>query len=251
MITLKGLVIREEPKGESSKLIYALTRERGVLSIFVRGGMKSGKYASATQLYVYSELCCEEKTNARGETQYYLNSAEPINMFFELRLDVYKSALAAYLTELLYYSRIEGARDKNDVLRLTLNTLYYINEGKKDRELLKSIFEFRLICDTGFRPNLIGCAKCYKYEDEIMYFNIRAGEMECSSCCRNKESLYGVLLDPKLLYIVRHIALTDFERLFAIKVSPKYQQQLTEFTERIVRYYFSDKFETLAFYRSL
>lgn len=251
MITLKCLIIREEQVGESSKRVYALTTERGVISIFVKGGMKSGKYASATQLYVYSEICAEERKNAKGETNYFLNSAEPITMFFELRLDVYKAALAAYLTELLYYSRIECAVDKNEVMRLTLNTLYYLNEGKKDRELLKSIFEFRLMCETGFRPNLIGCSVCYKYEDTKMYFNLHSGDIQCEDCCLNKNSVLGIVLDEKLLYIVRHIALTDFDRLFAIKISPKYQEQLTEFTERFVNYQFGDHFDTLTFYRSL
>lgn len=251
MLTVKGLIIREEPKGESSKLIYALTAEYGVISIFVRGGMKSGKYSSATQLYVYSELCVEEKRNSRNETLYYLNSAEAVNMFFQLRLDIYKTSLCAYLTELLYYSRIEAAADKNEVLRLVLNTFYYLNEGKKDRELLKSIFEFRLLCDTGFRPNLIGCSDCYKYEDEKMYFNIRSGDLKCEDCCVNKESMFGVVLDRKMLYIVRHIALTDFDRLFAIRISEAYQQKLTDLTERFVRFHYKERFDTLTFYRSL
>ncbi|MBR6873496.1 MAG: DNA repair protein RecO [Ruminococcus sp.] len=251
MITVKALIIREEPSGETSKNVYALTAERGVIRIYVRGGYKSRKNSAATQLFVYSEICAEEKKNPRGETYYYLNSAEPINLFFDLRLDVYKTALSAYLTDILYYSRIEFASDKNDILRLTLNTLYYINEGKKDRALLKSIFEFRLLCDTGLRPNLIGCSQCYKYEDEKMYFNMYSGDLKCEECCNNKESLVGFVFDPKMLYIVRHIALTDFERLFAIEIAPKYQKQLTEFTERYVKYHYNEKFDTLLFYNSL
>ena len=50
MTTLKGLIIKEEPKGESSKLIYVLTAEKGVISILVRGGMKSSKNSASTQL---------------------------------------------------------------------------------------------------------------------------------------------------------------------------------------------------------
>ena len=136
--------------------------------------------------------------------------------------------------------------------KMTIEDKLGLNTFHTDEENSHIDVDLEFKDEAEIRKLLLACpAECYKYEDEIMYFNIRAGEMECSSCCRNKESLYGVLLDPKLLYIVRHIALTDFERLFAIKISPKYQQQLTEFTERIVRYYISDKIETLAFYRSL
>ncbi|MBR6102790.1 MAG: DNA repair protein RecO [Ruminococcus sp.] len=251
MITLKGLIIREEPRGESSKSIYVLTAERGVISIFVRGGMKSGKNSASTQLYVYSELCLETKQNAKGETLYYLNSSEPQEMFYELRLDILKMSLAAYLSELLYFSRVEDASDINEVLRLTLNTFYFLNKGTKDRELLKSIFEFRLLCDTGLRPDLVACSKCYKYEDDRMHFNIRSGTLECEDCCENKDSMFGYVLDKKLLYILRHIALTDFNRLFAIRIAPELQVRLTAVTEGFVKYHFKERFKTLEFYRAL
>lgn len=251
MLTLKGLTIREEARGESSKSIYVLTAERGVISVFIRGGMKSGKNSASTQLYVYSELCLEEKKNSKGETLYYLNSSEPIEMFYELRLDIVKMSLCAYLTELLYYSRIEDASDINEVLRLTLNTFYFINNGSKDRELMKSIFEFRLLCDTGLRPDLLACRKCYKYQDEHMFFNMRSGTLECNDCCENKDGMFTFDLDKKMLYILRHIALTDFNRLFAIRLSPDQQFKLTAITESFVKYHYKERFKTLEFYRAL
>ncbi|SDB46611.1 DNA replication and repair protein RecO [Ruminococcaceae bacterium FB2012] len=251
MFTLNCFVIKEMPAGESSKRIYVLTKEMGIISVFVRGGMKSSKYSSATQLYAYSVICAEEKRNAKGEKYYYLNSAESISMFYELRLDVYKASLAAYFTELLFYSRIEGNTDNNEVMRLTLNTFYYLNEGKKDRELLKSIFEFRLLCEIGFRPNLIGCSVCYKYEDDRMFFDPYSGDLKCESCNAEENSAADMVLDKNLLYIVRHISLTDLERLFAIRISPKYQKLLTDFTEGYVKFHYQCSFDTLAFYKSL
>lgn len=251
MLTLKGLVIREQQRGESSKMIHILTAEEGVMGIFVRGGMKSGKNAAATQLYVYSEFCIEEKTNARGERRLFLNSAEAINMFFDLRLDIKKTALCAYLTEILYYSRVEASTDKNELLRLALNTFYYINEGKRDLELLRASFEIRLISDTGFRANLVGCCNCFKYEDDIMYFNIASGTLECEDCCDNKNSGFRIRLDRSMLYILRYIVLTDIDKLFSLRVSPAYQEQLTELGERYIKYYFSDQLKTLWFYKSI
>lgn len=251
MLTLDCFVIKEVPAGESSKRIYVLTKEKGIIPVFVRGGMKSSKYSSPTQIYSYSVICFEEKRNAAGDRYYYLNSAEPISMFYEVRLDVYKAALAAYFSELLFYSRIEGSADKDDVMRLTLNTFHFLNEGKKDLELLKSIFEFRLLCEIGFRPNLIGCSSCYKYEDDKMFFSFDTGSLKCQDCYSPEEEASDIVLDKNLLYLVRHIALTDFERLFAIKVSPKYQKLLTGFTESYVYYQYQHRFAALDFYRSL
>ncbi len=251
MQTLNCLVIREEPIGESNKLIYVLTAERGVFSIFVRGGMKSTKHAAATQLHVYSLICFDEKYSYKGENYCYLNSAEPVRIFYNIRLDPYKASLAAYFAELLYYSGTEYGLDKSDVLRLALNTLHFLNEGIKDMELLKSIFEFRLLCEIGLRPNLLCCARCFKYEDDRMHFDLYSGELLCDDCCDYKDGALSFVFNKSLLYIVRHISLTDFDRLFSIKVSTDCQTQLTKFTESFVKYHFERSFNTLSFYRSL
>lgn len=93
MKTFKGLVIREKGRGESSKSITVLCADNGIIDIFVRGGMKSQKSSSATQVFSYSLFCTEEKKDARGHVNYFLNSAESINIFYELRLDVKKHLL--------------------------------------------------------------------------------------------------------------------------------------------------------------
>ena len=54
-----------------------------------------------------------------------------------------------------------------------------------------------------------------------------------------------------MLYIIRYIALTDYDRLFNFKINEKYQKKLTGFTERFVKYNFKDNFDTLDFYRLL
>lgn len=250
MLTFKGLVVRETKKGESSKLITVLSAEHGVIDIFVRGGVKSSKSISSTQLFSYSNFCVDVKKDAHGYSNYYLNSCEPINLFYNVRLDAKKTALACYFTELLCFSRIENSYC-DEILKLTLNTLYFLDKGNHDNELLKSIFEFRLLCEMGFRPNLVGCNKCYEVEPEIMHYNYKSGLLECDNCCYNPESIFDIRLDKALLYIVRYIALTDYNKLFSFKINEKYQQKLTEFTERFVKYNFKEYFDTLDFYRVL
>lgn len=250
MITLKGLIIREKIRGENSKVITVLCSEFGIIDIFVRGGLKSGKLTSSTQLFSYSKLCIEEKKDSSGQINYYINSAESIDLFYELRLDAKKTALACYFTDLLCYSRIESCHC-GELLKLTLNTLFFLNKGNRDIELLKSIFEFRLLCELGFRPYLVGCNNCYKYESNLMHFNFKSGLLECEDCCNNPNSIYDFQFDKTLLYIVRYIALTEYEKLFNFKISSAYQKKLTNFTEQFVAYHFTNNFETLRFYKLL
>ena len=250
MTTLKGLILKESDRGESSKSICVLTAEKGVIYIYVRGGRKSTKNAASTQAFSYSTLCFDEKKNANGQVSYFLNSSEPVKLFYNIRLDAANVALAAYFSELLIYSGTEG-QDCSEVMRLALNTMHFLNEGEKDPELLKSIFEFRLLCEIGLRPALVGCANCFKYESEKMYFDFKENHLECEDCTANADSLHQMVLDSKLLYIVRYIALTEYERLFSFKISERYQKKLTEFTERFVRYNLKGKFTALDLYRML
>ena len=84
-----------------------------------------------------------------------------------------------------------------------------------------------------------------------MHFNFKSGLLECDNCCYNPESIFDIIFDPTLLYIVRFIALTDYNKLFNFKINEKYQKKLTDFTERFVKYNFKENFDTLEFYRML
>lgn len=250
MITLDGLVISERDTGETGKSVTLLTKELGCIDVYVRGGRKSKKSVSSTQLFCYAAFSLDEKRDAGGATHYYYNSSEPIQLFYNLRLDAKRMALACYLAELLLFAS-ESGDAADEVMRLTLNTLHFLNKGDRNEELLKSIFELRLLCETGFRPNLIGCCRCYKAEDDEMHLNLRSGNLECSDCVTAEDAMYDFVFDRTMLYIVRFIALVEYDRLFSFKISDRYQKRLTAFTEEFAQYHYGKRFQKLKFYKML
>lgn len=263
MLNIKGLVISERDSGETGKAVTILTAELGCISVYVRGGRKSRKSVSSTQLFCYAEFSLEEKRDAKNITHYYYNSSEPVRMFYEIRLDAKKLALACYFSDLLRFS-CESAENAGEILRLTLNTLHFLDKGKREPELLRAIFELRLACETGYRPDLIGCHVCYKAEDELMYLNMRTGQLTCSDCAKtgegavsaegtalSEDDIYTAELDATLLYTVRFIALVEYERLFSFRLSEPYLVRLNTFTENYIRYQFGKRFDTLRFYKLL
>lgn len=258
MRNLKGLVIAERDSGETGKLITLLTAELGCISVYVRGGRKSRKSLSSTQLFCYAHFSLEEKKQPSGEVRYYYNSSEPIRLFYEIRLDAKKLALACYFSELLRYG-CESAENEDEVLRLTLNSLHFLDKGGRDPELLRSIFELRLLCETGYRPDLIGCHCCLKPEDDVMYIDLISGQLTCSECAEQLQNeqtadgqgLYVMPLSPALLHTVRFIALVEQERLFNFRVSERCQSELSAFTEGFLKLRYSRKFDSLNFYKML
>jgi DNA repair protein RecO (recombination protein O) len=133
--------------------------------------------------------------------------------------------------------------------------VYFLNEGKKDTDLLKSIFEFRLLCEIGLLPKLLGCCECCVCEHDEMHFDFITNSLTCGDCYKEKEngeeSINETVMDRTMLYIVRFIALTDYERLFSFRISEQYQERVTEFTERFVSYHLKGKFVTLDFYKTI
>ena len=250
MTNVKGLVISERDVGESAKAVTLLTGSLGCIEVFVRGGKKSKKSASSTQLFSYSDYSLDEKNDSRGNVHYYYDSSEPINMFYNIRLDAKKTALGCYFADLLMYAA-ESREGAEEVMRLSLNTFYVMNRGDRDLELIRSIFEFRLLCETGYRPALIGCHECYKHLCEDMHFNLRSGLLSCPDHLRGEDALYDIILDPVQLYTIRYIALVDQKELFSFKLSDKYLDWLSGFTERFVEYHYGRRFETLRFYKLL
>ena len=250
MTTLKGLILKERDSGEASKSICVLTAERGIIYIYIRGGRKSSKSSSSTQMFGYSSLCFEEKRNAKGITSYYLNSSEPIKLFYNIRLEPARMALAAYFSQLLIYTGTQET-DCTRIMRLALNTMYFLNQGKTDMELLRSVFELRLICEIGLCPKLLGCRSCFRHEAERMYYCFESSELVCGDCFDSEDQREYFELDKTLLYIIRYIALSEMDKLFSFRISQRYQQRLTVFCEKLIKYDLKRDLDTLEFYKMM
>ena len=95
-IKTQGIIIREQVIGESDRLITALTQDEGVVRAFARRAknLKDSKN-SATGLLCYSRL-----NLYKGREKYIVNDAFPIEVFFGLRQDIVRLALAQYFCSL-------------------------------------------------------------------------------------------------------------------------------------------------------
>ena len=75
---------------------------------------------------------------------YHINSCEPIEVFYNLRVDLEKLQYAAHIVKIT-----EDVTNENDtsynILQLLLNTLYTISETDMDKELVLAIFKLRLL----------------------------------------------------------------------------------------------------------
>ncbi len=241
----QGLIIREQTVGESDRLVTVLTKDEGVIRAFARRAknLKDAKN-SATGLLCYSRL-----NIYKGRDKYIINDAFPIEVFFGLREDILRLALAQYFCGLCSELIPDGV-ESGDYLRLVLNALHFLSNGTRSPELLKPIVELRMLSLAGYMPDLICCAECGAYEADRMYFKINRGTIYCQDCFKNNGDPC-VSLSRAAMTAMRHIIYSDFEKIFSFSVSAGAERELSTAVEEYTVHILQKRLKTLDFYQSL
>ncbi len=241
-LTTDALIVRENNNiGEADRFVTALTRECGVIRASVRGARNiKNRNSSATGLLCYSRLSLY-----KGREKYIVDDAKPINVFFEVREQLDKLALAQYFCELagVLAPQEEPAEE---ALRLLLNSLHYLAEGSRPLPLLKAVTELRLLCQAGYMPSLEACAGC-RGENGV-WFSPTQGVLLCDAC---HGTLPAVPLSPTVLTAMRHIVYAPFEKCFAFTLPEAEAAALCDVTERFLLAQLGRGFNTLDFYHSI
>ncbi len=242
--TTQGLVIKELNVGENDRLITIFTKEYGILKAYATGvkSIKS-KRSAGCSLLTYSAFTI----NRKGEN-YRITEAEPISSFFTLGLDIEILSLCQYFCELCSVF-VERMNPNEEFLRLILNSLHFLTKDKKYPPLIKAITEFRVAVISGYRPDLLACENCGKFEDDIMFLNMENGILSCKDCTESFDGL--IPLDRTILTALRHISFSEFKKLYSFSIPEKSADNLSKITERYLTTQIDYRFSTLDFYNSI
>ena len=237
-----GLIIREHRTVEDDRLVTLLTRDYGVIRAFVRGAKRAkSRFQSSTQLFSYAKFSIY-----RGKDAYSVDEAQPIKIFFGLRDDIQKLSLAQYFCELVgELAPVEAQAD--EYLRLMLNALYLLSDGKRSPEQLKAIVELRRLCLSGYMPDLTYCGDC-DGESDAMLFSPVEGKIFCADCSSNHT---GILLPSGVLAAMRHICYCEDGKLFSFNLGGDSLNCLCDITERYLLIQTDRKYKTLDFYKTM
>ena len=237
-----GIVIKTAVTGESDVIVFVLTRTRGIIRAFAKGarGMKN-KLHAASALFAYCNFSFSEKNGV-----YHVNEAEVREIFFALRGDIAKMALAQYFCEVLLKTVPEGESDE-ETLRLMLSSLYYVCGDKKPLLLIKTVFELRTACISGYAPPVHACAECGEFQTEFMFFDCSTGDLLCSRCGHDAE---GTRLPLSMVSAMRHVVFSPLEKVFAFVLAPEQLRPLTKLTEKYLQNCFQQRFRLLEFFWS-
>ena len=240
--TTKGLVIKEQTKGESDRLVTLLTADFGLVKAFVRRAKQlKSRLNSATTLFAYCDFSLYRTKDA-----FIVDDAVPIEVFFNLRQDIDRLTLAQYFAQLAYELSAEE-QPQDELLRLTLNSLHLLCKGEKSITQIKAVFEFRALCLGGYMPSVLACDHCGTYETPLMYFDTMEGRIYCENCPKA-----GAVPVPKnVVTAIRFICLTEPTKIFSFSLSEENISLLGSIAEKYTLTRIQRRLSALEFYKGL
>ncbi len=239
-----GLVLRETETKETDKILTVLTPDLGKITLIARGARRrNSPLAAACQLLTYSELTVYQRGAWR-----YVSEGSTIELFDGVRQDFELLSLASYFAELT--ESVAGEEQPAaEVLALLLNALFALGELRKDPELVKPVFELRLMALAGFEPLSDGCAVCGKTEPERPMLDVVQGIVHCAGC--KQPGGLSLPLTKGSLAALRHALYADPKRLYSFRVEPSALRELNHAAEGFVAAQLERSFRTLDYYKTI
>lgn len=216
-IKTKGIVIAENNMGDFDKMITLLT-PNGKISCSARGSRRpKSQLMAGTQF-----LCFGDYMLFKGSSTYTLNSCDPIEVFYNIRIDLDKLQYAAHITKI-----IQDVTDENQntykILQLYLNTLYVISETDMNLEFVTAIFKLKLMCFLGYTPKIQKCTECGR-EENINYFSFKDNGLKCGSC--SKQDTGAVEISESTKKAIQYIVMAPTKKLYSFDISEENKKQL-------------------------
>lgn len=252
---VKGLVIRAVDVKDSDRLITIFTEEMGAVSAMARGArsLKSRKMSSTMQ-FCYGNFVLYGTAD-----KLWVKEAELIESFFDIRNSIEGLALAGYIAEVL--SDVTVSMAENELLRLSLNSLYAISSGKYRLDKVKAAFEIRAASILGFMPDVLACHDCGERTGEF-YFDIMGGDIECAACRRRRELSRTLPENPHEARIICPISeagraalgyciYSPIEKVFSFNLADEDMRLFSKACEEYLINQLERSFRTLEFYKEV
>lgn len=212
---IEGMIIREIPYGETSKIIHVYTAD-GVASIMCKGAKQlKSPFRATTLKFTYGRFNIYYKENKLST----LKSVDVINPLSKIKNDITLLSYVNYITELT-----------TQVLKQTNDNIYedYINgilkiESGLDPLVIANILEIKYLDYLGVGLNLDSCVSCGSKANIITIDGDRGGYI-CSNCYRNE-----LIVDRKTIELLRMYYYVDIKSISKLKISDKVKNEINLF----------------------
>ncbi|WP_338451581.1 DNA repair protein RecO [Niallia oryzisoli] len=213
----EGIVLRTTDYGETNKIVTLYTREWGKIGVMANGAKKpKSRLAAITQPFTYGYFLVQ---NGRGLGS--LQQGEMIASLRSIKEDIFLTAYASFIVELT--DKCTDEKKTNPYLfELLYQVLNYINEGY-DPDIIKNIYEMKMLNSIGLYPTLNHCAICGSKEGKFS-FSIREGGILCHRCL--DKDPYHLKISASTVKLLLTFYYLDISRLGNISVKSETKIEL-------------------------
>ncbi len=235
-----ALVLKVTDTGESDRLVTLLTSEYGVLRAFANRAKKiNNRMHGATQ-----SLCYGDFSVYKSRDSYIIDDAAAKEVFFGLRGDIEKLALAQYFCALAV-ELVPEMEPAKDYLRVILNSMHLLETGRRSNDFLKAVTELKFMVLSGFMPDLTVCPVCGREPQGDIYLNVKDGCIYCAGCGG------GEKINATVLTAMRHVCANPIERMYSFSLPAQDEKRFANVCEKFLLLQTGKRFKALEFYKSL
>lgn len=243
-VKLRALGLREVDFGDFDRYLTVLTEDGRKVEILCKNARRGKKQNPAARQFCYSELILSDRGG-----RYALRDADLVHSFFSLAEDIERYALACYLAELA--GAMTGPdEDSPAVCRLLLHALHALEGKKRDPMLVKAAFEWRVLAESGYAPDLADCGVCGQpIAQPPVCFSVRAGTA-ADAACAARVGGYERLTDGSLRAVL-HALSAEPQKAYAFALTGAAKEQFCRLAEQYAQYHLGRGFDSLQFYKSI
>ncbi|MDP2953057.1 MAG: DNA repair protein RecO [Chloroflexota bacterium] len=236
----EGIVLRQTRLGEADKLVCLYTPGMGKLRAVARGAYRlRSKLAGHVEPLTHSAFLI-----AQGQSLDVISQAQTLQSFLPLRQDLWRTACALYVAELVYQFTPEGA-ENYPLYRLLQNTLGWLGEAPTLEPTLR-YFEMQLLEALGYRPQLYSCVSCHNpLEPQAHLFSPSGGGVLCPGC-RSAEPLSSPI-SLNALKVMRLLQKGEYAPAARLRLEPGLARELERLMRGYLRYLLEKEIKSTGF----
>lgn len=236
-VTVTGIVLATMPIGDYDKRLTILSRERGKITAFAKGARKpNSALLACSQPFTFGEFMLYE-----GRSSYNVQSVNIQNYFGELRQDVKMVYYGLYFCEMVDYITHEG-NDEVEIMKLLYQSLRALLNTRIGIELVRYVFELKLIALSGEAPQVFECVKCGA-KDGYSRFSVKLGGVVCESCRKVADDC--IRLSTSAIYTLQFILSSSVEKLFSFVVTDEVLREIRFIIDNYRKEYINHDFKSL------
>jgi len=225
---------------EHDRILTLFSLEHGLLTATAHAVRRpKSEIRACADMFFFGEFVLRK--NAKGYLS--VKSADLIDVFYDLRLDMNKLSCATYMCDFVRSVALHD-HEQNEVFLLLLKLLSQLCHKKVDFKTVKLKFEVSVMELLGFGIILDKCSICGESAKEFSKLSHSTGGIVCKSC---SEDGHGMSISMQSVATLKQIQNMPIENISVIKISDSVYKDINNSMKQYISWHIERTFKSAKF----